>query len=220
MDADFWRERWQRNEIGFHQAAPHPALAQYWPGLGLARGSRVFVPLAGKSLDMLALAAAGHRVVGIELAALAVEAFFAENALQPTREPVGELVRYRAGEFELWCGDVFALTPALLGAVDAVFDRGALVALPPALRQRYAAQLTALTRGGCEMLVVTMEYDQRQMNGPPHAVLEPELRSLFGAHFDIALLGRDAQLADGPRFAQRGVTHLAEGYWRLTRRAG
>ena len=218
MDAKFWHERWQRNEIGFHQAAPHAALAHHWPTLGLAPGSRVFVPLAGKSLDMLAFAAAGHRVVGIELSALAVEAFFADNGLASAREAHGELVLHRSGDIELWCGDVFALTPALLGCIDAIFDRGALVALPPLLRQRYAAHLAGLAPPGCEMLLVTMEYEQSQMSGPPHAVLAAEVHALYGTRFDIALLGRDTNLADGPRFAQRGVTQLAEGYWRLRRR--
>lgn len=218
MDASFWHERWQRNEIGFHQARPHAALDRFWRGLGLPRGSRVFVPLAGKSLDMLWLAAAGHRVVGIELSPIAVRDFFAEHGLEPFVEQHGELALHRAGDLELWCGDVFALTPDRLGRVDGAFDRAALVALPAAMRSRYAARLTELLPPRARTLLVTMEYDQRQMPGPPHAVPEDEVRALFGAGHAITLLGRDAALADFPKFAQRGVTALAEGCYLLERR--
>lgn len=204
MEPQFWLERWQRNEIGFHQPAPNKALVRHWASLGLAPGARVFVPLAGKSLDMIWLAAQGHPVVGIELAAEAVRAFADENG------PVDRV--------ELRCGDLFELGPASLGPIDAVFDRGSLVALPPPLRRRYAARLTGLSPPGTRTLLVTMEYDQSKMDGPPHAVPEAEVHALFGATHDIVLLERDAALDDFPRFAQRGVTSLAEASYRLTRR--
>jgi thiopurine S-methyltransferase len=204
MEPGFWLERWQRNEIGFHQPAPHKGLARHWATLGLAPGSRVFVPLAGKSLDMIWLAAQGHEVVGIELAAEAVRAFAAENG------PVARV--------DLRQGDLFGLDPAALGPIDAVFDRASLVALPPPLRRRYAAKLAELSPPGTRTLLVTMEYDQSRMNGPPHAVHEHEVQALFGATHEIALLERDGALEDFPRFAQRGVEALSEAYFRLTRR--
>ncbi len=213
MQPDFWLERWQRNEIGFHQPAPHRALARHWPSLGLARGSRVFVPLAGKSSDMLWLAAAGHLVIGIELAEIAVRAFFAENALTPAITRVGPLQRFSTQGLELWCGDVFTFGTAELGPIDAIFDRAALVALPPELRRRYVSHLDALSRPGTRTLLVTMEYAQAEMAGPPHAVLEDEVRSLYAAH-ELELLERDDAIADFPKFAQRGVTRLGEAIYR------
>jgi thiopurine S-methyltransferase len=215
MQPEFWHERWQRNEIGFHQDRPHAALARYWHTLGLAPRSRVFVPLAGKSLDMAWLAQAGHRVTGVELSPIAVRDFFAAQQLTATVGRRGTLELHAAGDLELWCGDIFDLTPALLGPIDAIFDRAALVALPPALRRRYAAQLAALSGPGTQMLLVTMEYAQAQMPGPPHAVLEDEVRALYGGTHAIALLGRDGALADFPKFAQRGVTALTEAVYRL-----
>ena len=53
MNPDFWRERWENREIGFHRDAAHPYLTRFWPTLGIAPGSRVFVPLCGKSNDLL-----------------------------------------------------------------------------------------------------------------------------------------------------------------------
>jgi thiopurine S-methyltransferase len=195
MQPEFWLERWQRNEIGFHQPAPHHALARHWASLGLPRGSRVLVPLAGKSSDMLWLAAAGNHVVGIELAELAVRAFFAENALSPQ----------------------IAVGVAQVGRVAAVFDRAALVALPPDVRSRYVAHLDAITPQGTRTLLITMEYAQAEMPGPPHAVLEDEVRTLYGAH-EIELLERDDAIADFPKFAQRGVSRLGEATYRMMRR--
>lgn len=204
MDPTFWLERWQRNEIGFHQPAAHKGLARHWARLGLARDARVFVPLAGKSLDMIWLAAQGHAVVGIELAPEAVRAFALENG------PVERV--------DLRCGDLFELQPATLGPIQGVFDRAALVALPPAMRRRYAAKLAELSPPGTRTLLVTMEYDPSRMPGPPHAVHEPEVHELFSATHAVQLLDRDASLDDFPKFAQRGVEALAEGYYLLTRR--
>lgn len=203
MEPSFWLERWQRNEIGFHQAAPHQALAHHWSRLALAPGSRVFVPLAGKSLDMVWLAAEGHRVVGIDLAAEAVQAFTAEN---------GPIERV-----ELRCGDLFELDAQSLGPIDAVFDRASLVALPPPLRQRYASKMAELSPPGTRTLLVSMEYDQSRMNGPPHSVEQAEVQALFGSTHSIELLERDNALADFPKFAQRGVSALAETCYLLTR---
>ena len=217
MQPDFWLERWQRNEIGFHQPAPHRALARHWASLGLPRGSRVLVPLAGKSSDMLWLAAAGHQVVGIELAELAVRAFFEENALAPTITRTitdhGALQRFSVAGLDLWCGDVFAIGAADIGRVAAVFDRAALVALPEAIRRPYVAHLDAITPPGTRTLLITMEYAQAEMPGPPHAVLEAEVRALYRGH-RIELLERDDALADFPKFAQRGVTRLGEAIYR------
>ncbi len=204
MDPAFWLERWRRNEIGFHQSAPHKGLDRHWARLGLARDARVFVPLAGKSLDMIWLAARGHRVVGIELAAEAVQSFVAEH---------GVLER-----IDLRCGDLFGLDAASLGPIDGVFDRASLVALPPSLRRAYADKLAELSPPGAATLLVTMEYDQAKMAGPPHAVLEPEVHALFDATHEIVLLERDGALDDFPRFAQRGVDALSEAYFRLIRR--
>ena len=204
MEADFWLERWQRNEIGFHQPRPHPALERLWPSLGLAPGARVFVPLAGKSLDLLWLAAQGLEVVGIELSPVAVHEFAVEHGRPP--------------RVDLRCGDLFDLTPASLGPIDAVFDRASLVALPPAMRVRYAATLATLSPPGTRTLLVTMEYDQARMPGPPHSVPADEVRALFGATHEVEFVERDSALADFPRFAQRGIDRLAEAVWRLTRR--
>lgn len=221
MKPEFWLERWQRNEIGFHQSQPHRALGAHWHRLNLAPGARVFVPLAGKSLDMLWLARKGCEVVGIELAQQAVEAFFAERGIRPEVRLLasgerGNLRRYSDGAITLFSGNIFDLTPQILGPIAAVFDRAALVALPPSMRADYAGQLQRLSPPGTPMLLVTLEYDQAVTPGPPHSVEETEVGALYGSRYQIRLLDRIDQLADLPKFAERGVKQLNEACWLLT----
>ena len=139
MDSEFWHQRWREGRIGFHQAQATPLLVAHWPTLELPRDSRVFVPRAGKSLDMPWLAAQGHRVLGVELSPLAVARFFEERGLVP-RVHDSHLGRHHvAGAIELICGDVFDLDAQVLADCAAVYDRAALIALPPELRRRAAA---------------------------------------------------------------------------------
>jgi thiopurine S-methyltransferase len=204
MEASFWHERWQRHEIGFHQSGTHPALDQHWASLDLPPGARVLVPLAGKTRDMLWLAARGLEVIGIELSPIAVEEFHAEHP--------------GAQNIDLRCGDFFDLQPDSLGTIHAIFDRAALVALPPTMRERYAHHLTHLSSSGTRSLLVTMEYDQNEMPGPPHAVHPAEVQRLYGEHHDILQLDYTDLLAQSPKMAARGVTRFGERVYALKRR--
>jgi len=204
MEAAFWHERWAKHEIGFHMPRPHAALKDYWSTLALSPGARVFVPLAGKSLDLIALAELGHKVVGVELSAVAVREFHEEHP--------------EVRSVDLRCADFFALDAASLDPIAAIFDRASLVALPPAMRRDYVANMTELSAPGTVTLLVSMEYDQREMRGPPHAVMPDEIHALYGATHDIVELGCYGALDDFPRMAARGVTALGERVYRLRRR--
>ncbi len=218
MQADFWLQRWREGRTGFHRDAPMPLLVQHWPALALPADSRVLVPLAGKSLDMLWLAAQGHRVLGVELSPLAIGQFLSENDLHAeTREsPLG--THYLAGRIELVQGDVFALGDAILAGCDAVYDRAAVIALPPELRRRYADEVYARLRPGCRGLMITLEYPQADMDGPPFSVDADELHARFDADWDIDVLERRDILAAQPDFAERGVGSLHTSVYALRRR--
>lgn len=179
MDPDFWHQRWQENQIGFHERNGNALLAKYFDRLSLARGDRVFVPLCGKSNDIGWLAAQGCRVVGIELSQTAVEAFFAENGLEAEVSRAGALTCYASGPIELFAGDFFKLSKETLGAVDAVYDRAALVAMPDSMRAAYADHLTRVT-GCAPQLLIAFDYDQTQMEGPPFSVPEATIGELYG----------------------------------------
>jgi thiopurine S-methyltransferase len=195
MNHDFWRGRWADGQIGFHQGRPNLFLERHHAVLGEKK--RVFVPLCGKTVDLVFLAAQGHEVVGVELVEDAVKAFFAEQQLTPTVTSQGPLTGYQAGAITIFAGDYFHATRAVLGAVNAVYDRAALIALPPDLRTRYVSHLRKVVPEGNPGLVVTLEYPQAEAEGPPFSVPEAELRTHYaGATVELLEQGP----ADG-RFA-------------------
>ncbi len=215
MQAEFWLERWERGEIGFHLDDINPYLRQYWPQLQVPAGSRVLVPLCGKSLDLLWLRDQGYRVTGVELSRLAVEAFFREVGLVPEITEIGELQHYAAGDIEVFCGDFFALTTAHVPDIVAVYDRASLIALPPDLRVRYAHHLATLAGKSTVSLLVTMDYPQSEMPGPPFAVSEDEVRRLYDGLAQVQPLAVFDVLAQNERFRQRGLTRMHEHVYRL-----
>lgn len=218
MDPHFWHDRWREGRIGFHQDTVTPWLPELWPALALPTGSQVFVPLAGKSLDMLWLRAQGHRVLGIELSQLAVEQFFAEHGLAPTIRKSPLATHYAHDGIELICGDVFALDAEALAGCGGVFDRAALIALPPELRRRYVGEVYAHLPGACRGLLVTLEYPQAEKSGPPFSVDEAEVRTLYEPDWTVTALARADALAMHPGFIEEGVSALATVAYRLERR--
>lgn len=215
MQSEFWLERWERGEIGFHLDDINPYLRQYWPQMQLAVGSRVLVPLCGKSLDIMWLRDQGYRVAGVELSRLAVEAFFREAGLVPQVSSSGALQRYAAGDIEIFCGDFFALTPGDVPELAAVYDRAAPIALPPALRSRYVRHLAGLMDNTARGLLISMDYPQAQMPGPPFAVDEAEVRRLYAGLAEVRSLALFDVLAQNERFRQRGLTRMQEQVFQL-----
>lgn len=216
MEPTFWHKRWADNQIGFHQAQVNPELQAHWPKLGLAPGSRVLVPLCGKSLDMAWLAGQGHRVLGVELSRRAVESFFQEHGLVPEVEQQGAFEVWRSGDVELWCGDIFALRAEDLEACVGVYDRAALIALPPAMRERYMALLSTLLPSACKGVLVTLDYDQALLDGPPFSVADDEVRAGFVGWRVERLEAREI-IKESPKFEQVGVPSLVERVYRLER---
>lgn len=197
MEASFWHDRWQSNNIqGFHLPAPNAALVKHWPTLKLAAGTRVFVPLCGKTLDLPWLASQGHRVAGAELSPLAVEQFYETLGVKPSVREAGKLKVYEAKGIEIFAGDLFDLTPAILGPIDAIYDRASMVALPPAMRERYTAQLLALGNG-VPQLLVTYTYDTSVMDGPPFSIPNAEIEKRYSGRYKIDLLSSEAATLRG-----------------------
>jgi thiopurine S-methyltransferase len=220
MDADFWLQRWQEGRTGWHREAVMPLLEQHWPALHVPGGTRVLVPLCGKSLDMPWLASQGLHVRGVELAPAAVEQFFAGHELQPHSREAAYGTHYRTGEIEIIRADIFELPAATFAECDAIYDRAALIALPPPMRERYAREVYDRLPAGCRGLLITLEYPQQQMQGPPFSVEEREVHRLLGERWDIDLLERRDILDSQPTFSEQGVTALSTAVYALTRRPG
>ena len=209
MKPEFWLTRWARNDIGFHQEDVNTFLVDWWLKVAPGEGT-VLVPLCGKSRDLLWLRALGLSVIGVEVSELAVQAFFEENDLQPTRQQREGFTLWQADGLALWCGDFLALRREWLGGVTAYYDRAALIALPPALRGAYVEHLAKLLPRGARGLLVTLEYDQAEMEGPPFSVPTAELEQRFGPHFSLTHLQSRDKLVGETRYKQKGLTALTE----------
>lgn len=207
MEASFWQARWETGQIGFHEGRANALLSRFIDRL--PAGGRVLVPLCGKTEDLAFLAARGHQVVGVELIESAAAAFFAEHDATPTITDVDGLRVYQHGAITIVVGDLFATTSAHVGAIDAIYDRAALIALPPDLRRRYVAHLRALAPSAPRLLV-GFEYPQEIMDGPPFAVLEAEVRAL---HPDATITILADEPAIAPRLAALGHTARERCYW-------
>jgi len=218
MEKAFWTERWKRRDIGFHQPHVHEQLKRFWPTLNLPVGSAIFVPLAGKSCDMVWLATQGHRVVGVELSDVAVREFFKDGGQIPDIRSDGPFDVFSAGPFNLYRGDFFETSVQMLSDVVAVYDRAALIALPPDLRERYAKKLASIIPSAAIIFLVALEYPENEMSGPPFSVTREEVERLYGDTFDIQVLeARDGLEASG-NLRRRGVTRLEETAYVLRRR--
>jgi thiopurine S-methyltransferase len=205
MQPEFWQSRWSEGKIGFHEGAPNAFLARH--ASRIADRRRVLVPLCGKTEDLAFLAAHKHEVIGIELVEDAVRAFFTEHAAPPTITRHGKLAIYTSGAITIFAGDFFAVTEADVGAIDAIYDRAALIALPPEVRTQYVAHLRTLVPARTQTLLVTLEYPQDQMSGPPFSVPEAEVRSLYASAELI-----DERLATGGRIGELGLTAIERCY--------
>jgi thiopurine S-methyltransferase len=217
VQPEFWQERWRTAQIGFHQSAVDRRLVACWSKLNLSTSSRVFVPLCGKSLDLLWLLEQGHSVVGVELAAVAVEAFLMEHGIAAVRRSLGGFDVFEAERLTLFRGDFFKLTPLLLGSVSAVYDRASLISWAPPLRKAYVEHVTSLTLPGAQTLLIAVEYPQTQMSGPPFSVTGDDIHSLYADHHSIELLTRHDTLDLEPRLKSRGLAELHEACYRLKR---
>ncbi|MBT3143249.1 thiopurine S-methyltransferase [Phaeobacter gallaeciensis] len=189
MTPDFWHDRWQTNRIGFHEAEANRLLVAHFSQLEVSAGDRVFLPLCGKTRDVAWLLAQGLQVVGAELSRLAIEQLFEELELVPDITELGPLTRFEAQDITMFVGDIFDLDAQTLGRVDAIYDRAALVALPQDMRARYSQHLITIT-GGARQLLISFDYDQSRMDGPPFSVQTSEITHLYAGQYSVVPIAR------------------------------
>jgi thiopurine S-methyltransferase len=184
MDASFWHQKWEKGDIGFHQSEANAFLIEHFDQLNLAKGSRVFLPLCGKSRDIAWLLTRGYRVAAAELSELAISELFSDLGVEPTISNLGKLARYCAKDIDLFVGDIFDVSAEVLGQVDAVYDRAALVAMPATMRNQYTSHLMEITSVAPQLLIC-YEYDQQLMDGPPFSVSKAEVTHYYGAAYQL-----------------------------------
>jgi len=223
MDTDFWIEKWQQRQIGFHEGRPNASLQQWFHAMQLKPGDHVFVPLCGKSQDMLWLLGQGLRVTGCECSPLAVSEFFSENGLQPqSREAGSGLVVHDCGELNLWQGDFFSLPDEVLASADGIYDRAALIALPPDMRRRYVQQFHQGLKAGTPILLVTLDFQRdpaacNNYQGPPFPHTDAMVQDQYREFPAIEKLGQRDILAEEPKFRAQGATSAYEKTWLIRR---
>lgn len=217
MDPNFWTERWKHGDTGFHQADVNANLAERWDSLGLEASDRVLVPLCGKSLDMKWLRDRGHPVLGVELSPIAVRDFFASLGVEPEMSQSGPFEVSEANGIRILQGDFFGLRTEDLGGIRGVYDRAALIALPPNLRLAYARTLTEKLPRSVRMLLVSLESSLPNVPGPPFSVYETEVRELYAPALDITVLNRTPFEEPPPNLRARGHQAVANVVYALRR---
>ncbi|MBT9097171.1 thiopurine S-methyltransferase [Methylovulum psychrotolerans] len=211
-----WLQCWRDQQTDFNQKSVNPLLIRFWPGLGLVRGSRVFVPLCGKSLDMIWLAQQGHEVIGVELSPIAVRAFFRENHLKPTRRRVGQFTLWQQGRLSILCGDFFSLTLAELGQIDTVYDRAALTALPEAIRMLYIAHLQAIVSQVAQVFLLTTEDAQADETLGEALGVGEEITALYAEGFAIELTHVESVFERNPEWPEQPPERTEYKVYRLS----
>ncbi len=202
-DNGLWLQCWRDSQTDFHQAAVNPLLSRFWPRLDLAAGSRIFVPLCGKSLDMLWLVAQGHEVIGVELSPIAVRAFFRDNQLKPKQTRQGKLTLWQHGNLSILCGDYFALGPADLGRIDTVYDRAALTALPEHIRGAYVTQLRRIVPATADVFLLTTEDAGPDETDDQALGVSEEIKTLYSQAFHVELTHVESVFEGNPPALER-----------------
>ena len=203
-----WLEFWANNETNWHSDVVTQELEKYLGLLKLESGDTVFVPLCGKSLDMIYMLNRGFSVIGVEVSEIGIKQFFHENGLDFTISQVGEFNLYSAKNIEIYCGDFFSLTSKHLCGVKAVFDRKSLIALDRNLRQKYVKHLNDIISLGVRILLITLHYPKHQMSGPPFSVDKSEVESLFSMAFNYQELKSFHDIENGLKLARSGVDYI------------
>jgi len=210
MKASFWHDRWESNQIAFHEGQVNVLLAAHFERLALGEGQRIFIPLCGKTRDIAWLLAGGYDVVGAELSELAIEALFDELGVVPNIHLLESVKHYQAPNIDIFVGDIFELTNEMIGNIDAVYDRAALVALPQGLREKYSTKLIELTQNAAQLLI-TFTYDQTVLNGPPFSVSNTLVETLYSDVFNLTKL-ETCDVVGG----LKGKVPATESVWLLT----
>lgn len=218
MHADFWQQCWDQGQARFHLRCTNPNLPHYWPHELFAPGDTIFVPLCGKSVDLLWFAEQGWNVLAIELIETAVQAFFTENNLSYSCVQQGDFVEYVSGSIRVLCGDFFKLSAADLADCRGFYDRAALVSWQGEGQAQYASHLARILPAGCHGLMLVVDYEQEQMPGPPFAISTAAMQALLGHECSISQLGQRDILRYEPGFKARGVTRMDEHIYAVVKR--
>ncbi|CAF0995279.1 unnamed protein product [Brachionus calyciflorus] len=210
-DPQFWNERWNKNEIGFHQANNNQNLVKHLNKLVEDnKHIRILFPFCGKAVDMSWLASLGHEVVGVEYVQMACEKFFAENNIKHNVSEVQgfKLFTSEDGKIKIYNGSFFDFTTEHEKPFECVWDRGAYGALHYELRVKYSTHMKSLLAPKVRYLLDVFDYDTSLYPGPPHACKKDEITNLYGSEFKFELLESDQYQAFNQKLADVNQPHV------------
>lgn len=217
MESDYWLQRWQVGNIGFHATEVNDQLKEIWPYLQIPQNTTVFAPLSGKSLDLVWLRQQGHPVVGVEISELACRQFFSDQHIAPEIAQTENFRVFKADGYTLYCGDFFEFSRNYLPENTCVFDRASLVAFPPEMRHSYAQKMDELMTNNATMLLISLRYSKDHMDGPPFSLETEDIRSLYSHSFQIQPLKSVNRIDMMEKFKERGLTEIWEETYKLTK---
>jgi thiopurine S-methyltransferase len=215
MQEKDWLIRWQKNQIGFHDTKVNSHLKQYISASDLKPGDTIFLPLCGKSADITWVAEQGFKVIGVELSAIAIESYFAEQGLSFDQLKSGPFIARSSGNIYLLEGSFFDLRQQDLGDCSLVYDRASLIALDEPTRTKYAEWMQSIIGDKTDILLVTLNYNQSEMNGPPFAVSTDEVMRHYGSAFQVDTIRQTEIVDESPRWRAKGLSSLVESVYIL-----
>lgn len=210
-----WESRWEEGRIGFHLSEVNSYLIRHCDQFLNKGTENVFVPLCGKTLDIFWLSERSKKVVGVEFVRMAVESFFEENNKKYKIFRVKKFNLYKNVKIEIFLGDFFDLTIHNTGKFLAIYDRAAIVSMDFFSRQRYADHLMSFLFDGGKILLITLDYDQNQMTGPPYSVPVEEIEKLFSKYGTVELLETCDIIDD--RLRNKGLKSILERVYLITK---
>lgn len=217
MEEEFWKNAWSEGNTGFHRDDFHPELIEFFPKLNLPKTAKILVPLSGKSKDLLWLSHNDYYPYGVEVVPQAVSEFFSENFLEePTLAKKGPLNIYTHEVNSVIHGNFFdLLDQGFQGYFDGFYCRASIVALPKDMREKYARELGKLLTKGAKGLMITFEYDQSLVEGPPFSVEEKEVHEIFSSDFKITRLDSKSHKPKAGKFKGAGIPKFTQVVYQL-----
>ena len=170
--AESWNARYAEGSDRWTLDAAPPVLERLI--VEVRERQRVLVPGAGHGHDAFAWARAGHEVVALDFAPLAVASMQAR-------------MRETGIGFEALEADVTAPPVELRGAIDLVWEQTCLCALPPEQRRDYLEAMATILRPGGTMVALLWNHGNPDMNGggPPYDMPPVLVERLVAGLFSI-----------------------------------
>lgn len=206
MEISYWKSRWQKDNTGWHMQQIYPHLVRYWERLNLKEGANILVPLCGKSLDVQWLVNQDYCVIGVDVSEKAILELKDSLGISFKNISKGPFKGYLTESVQLWVGDFLKMQSSYIPAIDAIYDKAALIALPANMRCKYAAVIKRLCEPHTQMMLNCFEYCQQEMTGPPFAVFREEAEKLYGERFAIELMHEESIFDQLQKFHQRGLS--------------